>query len=270
LALDHAFEPYNNEGDKSPLLEYNVFKKLAVSELTKGLNLWGAVSWKFGEKTKMQGQELMKVVADNPGFDVYFCNPSPEIEGLYHNIWLQGETSHPNFLTLSEAFFKAAGWPQTELVALRPSTHFSSANYFVGNKQFWSKFIQFIDSALDNADKNLSAEVKTLLYSPAADHRRLHKKASYLPFIIERAFGVFMSTGGAGLRSFKYGLASKTATFSVHQKLLTEMKDMAYKTKSEWLATCWINYRNLYLAQVANKDWLKLNLRKISPRKVLF
>jgi hypothetical protein len=270
LALDPAFETYNNEGDKSPLLEYNVFKKLAGSQLTQGLDLWGAVSWKFGEKTKMQGHELLKVIADNPGYDVYFCNPSPEIEGLYHNIWLQGETSHPNFLALSEAFFKAAGWPQTELVALRPSSHFSSANYFVGNDKFWAKFIQFIDAALLNADKKLSKQVKDLLYSPAADYKLLHKKASYLPFIIERAFGVFMATGGAGLRSFKYGLTKKTATFTVHQKLLTEMKDMAFKTKSEWLATCWVNYRNLYLAQVANKEWVKLNLKKISPTKVSF
>jgi hypothetical protein len=153
---------------------------------------------------------------------------------------------------------------------LRPSAQFSSANYFVGTPEFWKKFIEFIDAALVKADQRLPANVKALLYSPAADSRQLHNKASYLPFIIERAFGLFMATHGAGLKSFRYGLASKAATLNVHQRLLSEMKDNAYQTKSAWMATCWVNYRNVYLAQTTSKDWLQKYLKRVTPTKISF
>jgi len=119
--LDPAFEPYNNEGDDSPLLEFNVFRKLQNSKHVEGADYWGALSWKFREKTGLGGRQLREVIASHPGFDVYYCNPFPELEGLYHNLWLQGETAHPNFLILCREFFQAAGLDEKAFTLLEPS-----------------------------------------------------------------------------------------------------------------------------------------------------
>jgi hypothetical protein len=48
------------------------------------------------------------------------------------------------------------------------------------------------------------------------------------------------------------------------------MKDVAHKTKSPWLAACWVNYRNLYLSQTNGAEWCKRYLRNITPTEVKF
>ncbi|MDP3702375.1 MAG: hypothetical protein Q8R72_15870 [Hylemonella sp.] len=268
--LDPAFEPYNNEGDNSPLLEFNVFRKLMNSELVQGAELWGALSWKFKEKTGLSGTQLRGVIEKNPGHDVYYCNPFPELEGLYHNLWLQGETSHPNFLILCRDFFKAAGLDVNALEELQPSSHFAASNYFVATPAFWQRYLAFIDSTVATAEKNMSDTAKAMVYSSAADKRGLHAGASYLPFIVERLFGYFLARHTHGLKVYKYSLLSNQPTENVHLKLLGQMKDAAVKSKSLWLATCWINYRNLYFSQVFGADWCKRYLAKISPLVVNF
>jgi hypothetical protein len=51
---------------------------------------------------------------------------------------------------------------------------------------------------------------------------------------------------------------------------LREMKDVAHRTQSAWLAACWVNYRNLYLSQTNTKAWCEKYLRVITPTEVRF
>lgn len=269
--LDPAFIPINNAQDKNPLLEYNVFRKLFKNEVTQGAQLWGAVSWKFQQRTGLSGQDLRQLINANPGYDLYYCNPEPEVESLYHNLWLHGETAHPNFLILVKEFFEVAGWPLSHLTRLEPSRNFSVANYFVGTPKFWNSYFLFIEQALNAAEQKLSPTAKAMLVSSAADWRGLHAQASYLPFIIERALTVFLDTpAGQQLRTFKYALPARVAKENVHQKLLREMKDTAIANRSNWLAACWVNYRNLYLVQTQDKPWVRQFLRSITPTNFTF
>lgn len=263
--LDPAFDPYDNEGDDSPLLEFNVFRKLARSASVKGADLWGALSWKFGEKTGLSGEQLRQVIAANPGYDVYYCNPFPELEGLYHNLWLQGETSHPNFLILCHEFFDAAGLPEEAINTLQPSSAFAASNYFVATPAFWRSYMSFVDHAIEEADRRMSSTAKAMIYSSAADHRGMHAAASYLPFIVERLFSVFLTRAGANFTAFKVPLKARDEKLNVHQQLLRQMKDAAVSSRSLWLATCWINYRNLYLSQFHGRDWCQRYLKSITP-----
>jgi hypothetical protein len=52
--------------------------------------------------------------------------------------------------------------------------------------------------------------------------------------------------------------------------LLREMKDVAHRTQSAWLAACWVNYRNLYLGQTQPKLWIQKHLRAITPTEIKF
>ena len=268
--LDPAFYPLDNSRGNSELLEFAVFEQLQKNAATQGAGLWGALSWRFGEKTGMQGGDWVKQIVEHPGHDVYFCNPSLGTEAVFHNMWLQGETAHPRFLEVVKAFFAAAGLDDKEIVALHASGGFSSANYFVAAPQFWQRYIPFVRRVLVAADKKLDPVLRDLLHSKVADDKGLHGGATYVPFIVERLFGYFMRTEGKDLKAFKIALPEREREINVHQKLLREMKDVACRTQSAWMAACWVNYRNLYLSQTNSKAWCDQYLRAITPTEVRF
>ena len=56
----------------------------------------------------------------------------------------------------------------------------------------------------------------------------------------------------------------------MHLRLLREMKDVAHKTKSVWMAACWVNYRNVYVAQTNGREWCEKYLPGITPADVKF
>lgn len=268
--LDPAFYPLDNSRGTSELLEFNVFEQLQRNAATQGATLWGALSWRFGEKTGMQGAEWVKQIVDHPGHDVYFCNPHPHNEGLFHNMWMQGETTHPRFLEVVKAFFAAVGLDDKDLSSIHASTVYSAANYFVASPRFWERYIAFVRKSLATADKRMPPDLRDLMHSRMADDRNLHAGATYVPFIVERLFPIFMATEGKDLKAHKIALPERERELNVHLKLLREMKDVAHKTQSAWLAACWVNYRNLYMSQTNGKAWCEKYLRAITPTEVRF
>jgi len=268
--LDPNFAALDNSKDNSELLEFAVFEKLAGSDYVKGAQLWGALSWRFTEKTGMTGADWVKEIAAHSGYDVYYCNPYPENEALFHNMWLHGDTRHPQFLALSQAIFQVTGLPVEELTTILTSEQFSAANYFVASPKFWQMYLPWVQKVMSVANKKLPPKVRDLMHSKGADEADLHKGATYVPFIVERLFPVFMKTEGKNLKGYKIALPERERELNVHVKLLREMKDVAHKTKSAWLAACWINYRNLYLTQVNGKEWCTKHLRNITPTEIKF
>ncbi len=268
--LDPMFIALDNAKSTSELLEFDVFLRLFKSEYVKDAKLWGALSWRFAEKTGLSGQDLIKSIQANPGYDVYFCNPIPENEALFHNMWLQGEISHPQFLGLLQAIFKVTGLPLEALVGIESIEKCSVANYFVGTPKFWETYLSWVQNFLNLANKQLPPNIRDLMHSSLADDRGLHGGATYVPFIIERLFPLFMKIHADQLKGFKIALPERERELNVHVRLLREMKEMSHRTKSAWLAACWVNYRNLYLMQTKGKDWCQNNLSNITPREIKF
>lgn len=268
--LDPHFVPLDNGKSRSELLEFSVFDQLLDSKYVEGAALWGALSWRFSEKTGMNGADWIKSIGASPGYDVYYCDPNPQNEALFHNLWMQGETCHPEFLAISRAVFQAADLPVGELIAVLPSDKYSSTNCFVATPQFWAAYLPWVKKVLTLANKKLPPKVRDLLHSAHADDRGLHKGATYVPFIVERLFPVFMNTAGKQLKGFKIALPERERELNVHLKLLREMKDLAHRTKSVWLVACWVNYRNLYLTQSQKKDWCTKYLAALNPTEIKF
>ena len=268
--IDPDFIPLDNRGPPTEYLEFDLFERLSISEHVENASLWGALSWRFTEKSGLTGEDLHAAIAANPGHDVYFCNPFPQHEGLYHNLWLQGETAHPRFLELAEAFLKAAGLPPEDTQVIVPSSMFSTANYFVGTPKFWTAYLAFVRGAVQRADKKLPKALKEALHSSAADDRNIHGGSTYMPFIVERLFPLFLRTAGRDLKGFKVPLPIPEEEINVHLRLLREMKDAAWKSKSQWLAACWVNYRNLYLTQQHGREWTRTFLRRVTPGEIKF
>lgn len=268
--LDPLFTPLDNIGAPSELLEFDVFERLWRSDAVAGAPFWGALSWRFTEKTGLTGADLIDALSAQPDADVFYCNPHVANEALYHNMWVQGETTHPRFLEISKALFEATGLPMAEFEQLMPSTSYSAANYFIGRPIFWDAYIPFIRKIVTIAEQRLSTEARALLHSKLADDKGLHGGSTYLPFIVERLFPLFMRSAGAKLRCQRIALRSKEQELNVHMKMLREMKDVAIQTKSPWLAACWVNYRALYMSQSHGREWCQKYLRSITPTQIRF
>jgi hypothetical protein len=268
--LDPEFQPFDNSNASSELHEFAVFEKLAESPRVAGATHWGALSWRFTEKTGLSGKALLDAMAAKPGFDAYFCNPFPANEALYHNLWAQGDVAHPDFLALTRAFFAAAGLPREQVEAIQPSSVFSSSNYFVATPVFWAAYLKFIRRALGSAERALEPRMRSLLHSKVADPQGFHFGATYVPFIVERLFPVFLKTQGSSLKVCKLPLPEREKELNVHMKLLRDMRDVAHKTSSFRMAACWVNYRNLYLNHVNGREWCNKHIRNITPTQVQF
>ena len=97
-----------------------------------------------------------------------------------------------------------------------------------------------------------------------------HKGLTYVPFILERLFPIFMKSVGKKLSYQKIALPALDNQLNVHLRLLREVKNLAHSTKSPWMAAVWVNYRNLYLMQTNGKDWCAKYLRSITPTEIKF
>ena len=268
--LDAAFTPLDNSGVADPLLEFAVLRELSQRPAVRKSRLWGAVSWKFREKTGMEGQGYLDQVKAHPGFDVYFCNPYPENEGLYASPWQQAFAKHPGFRLLAAQVLSASGQDPKVLNDVVPSVRFSSCNFFVGNAKFWDSYVPFVESFVNNAKQSLPPSVLDALNSRNADPHGLHPGASYWPFIIERLFTLYLVKHHGDIRAFKVKLPGPEAKLNVHVKRLREMKDVAHHTKSQWLSSCWLQYRNLFLLQAAGQEWCRLHLKDLTPSQLRF
>ena len=266
--LDPSFAALDNSGLKSELEEFLVLERLAKSEHVKGAKLWGALSWRFTERTGMKSTDWVAAIQADRGKDVYFCDPAPVNEALYHNLWLQGEIAHPHFLEVCIAFFKATKLPLETLSAIVPGEQYATANYFVGTPRFWELYLPWVTELFKVANKNMPPKERDLMHAKAAEGP--HKGMSLMPFILERLFPIFMKTAGKDLSYKKIALPALDAQLNVHLRLLREAKNLAYSSKSAWLAALWVNYRNLYFIQTNGKDWCAKNLRRITPLDIKF
>lgn len=268
-SLDPSFLPLDNAGRSDPHFEFDVFRRIHGSRLTEGASLWGAFSWKFGKKTQMKGTELLRIINENPGRDVYYCNHRPDLEAFFQNLWLHGETRHPGLISLAKDIFTKAGLDPDICFQVEPTSTFSAANFFVASPAFWQKYIAFVDRVLKPAMAD--PMLKNRILSKEADPRGIHAGATYLPFIIERLFGVFLSTAeGQVFSAFKYPVPDNESALSPHHQRLRQMKQAAWQTRSSWMMQCWYGYRNLVLEILNGPEWAKTHLETITPARIVF
>jgi len=255
--LDAAFVPLDNSDFADETLEFAVFQRLAASGATAGLSHWGALSWRFTQKTGLSGPGLLTAVAQQPEADVFYMNPFPYIEALFQSPWMHGETVHPDFLAVSEAFFLAAGLPVGELHRLTPAREFAVCNYFVGRPAFWMAYLPFVEQALARAEANLPADMRAKLHSADADWKGIHHAASYVPFIVERLFTVFLRTAGRDLKVHKIPSPTGEARLDATLRDLRDTKDVAILTRSPRLLDRWQQQRRAYFEQRYGVHWCR-------------
>jgi len=260
--LDPAFVPLDNRGFTDETLEFAVFQRLAASEAVAPFDYWGALSWRFGQKTGLTGQTLLDIAVQNPEVDVFYMNPYPEIESVFQSAWWQGEMVHPGFLAVADAFFTAAGLPVSELNRLTASREFSLCNYFVGRPSFWAAYLPFVAQALAQAEAGMPTAQLARMHSTEADWELTHNASTYVPFIVERLFAVFLRTAGRHLTAQQVRLPPREALMNPTLEDMRTMKDVAILSRSTRILALWQQKRMDYLRQYP-ADWCGEHLNRL-------
>lgn len=186
--LEKSFTPYDNAGKVYPFnFEYAVFFDVYSKADWSSSEYLGAVSWKFKAKTGMTGEHLTDFIKENPGYDVYFVNPFPELS-IYRSVWEHGDEFHPNLTEITSKLLKRCGYSDSILMTETPPNKTAYCNYWVGNKKFWDEYIKFLEPLWTYISENDDDLTQSLgkLADPLI-------QAPYAPFIFERLFSTFIS-----------------------------------------------------------------------------
>lgn len=87
-----------------------MFQRLYGGASFEGADYFGALSWRFTEKTGLTGQALIEVVRSNPEVDLFYMNPFPHNEAIPSVVMVARRNGASwVFGGLHGAFFEAAG-----------------------------------------------------------------------------------------------------------------------------------------------------------------
>lgn len=203
--LDPDFIPYDNTENARPdLREWHVWDKIYRSE-AKNLDLWGAVSPKFYEKTGVLGSSFIDFIKSSPGKDIYFICPNWRNMHPSMNVWINGEHYHPGLISLTNDIFRALGY-SIDVSHLTMPTYFF-CNYIVANKKFWNDYMNFIYKIFEvcRNDSDLNHRLLTSGLSNYLEDRT----APMFPFFIERLTPTFVLLGGYNSHSYSTTLNAK-------------------------------------------------------------
>jgi hypothetical protein len=213
----------------------------------------------------MTGLELEAAIADNPGFDLYYCSANPELEAVYHNPWRSPAVTHPDFVSISRAFLTAAGLSDAPVDAVSHSSLFATGNLMVATPAVWSQYLAFVEQVMETAFGALDRALAERLYSEVPTGERM----TYLALISARLLGVFLMMRNSQFRALKVPLVKQERALNPHLRVLREMKDIGLEQRSRWHLTSWGTYRGLYLAHVMGKAWVMEHIKAITPTSAL-
>lgn len=255
--LDRLAIPYDNRGVSDPRLEYAVICDIKTRQECSKSTHWGALSWRFTEKSGLSFSSLIQYVEKSPGFDVYYINPSISSDAMYPNIWQQGDARHPGLLELLKTIFKSDAKSLSLFDKLIPSRWNATCHYIMATHEFWKDYTSFVDQLIWPALQD--AGLRQRLLSSDADFRKLHNDATFLPFLIERLFTLYMLTQGSSkFRSAKIEVLGGDGVKASHLNKLKAIKDKSIEKKSRAGIDLWIEYRL----------WIAKNILALSEKQI--
>ena len=157
-----------------------------------GASYFGLVSPKFTDKTGIGGKAFIEWIEANPGYDVYFINPFPQLAYWHYNVWESGEFWHPGLRDLADILFERFGLTiRVEDLPRNTASSLLYCNFWVGNEKFWRIYMDFVRKLIDIVD-HLDAESYKKFFERAPHYA----PATYFPFIFERLFSIFLALHG--------------------------------------------------------------------------
>ncbi|RDJ98741.1 hypothetical protein [Paraburkholderia lacunae] len=151
----------------------------------------GIFSPKFSLKSKITGAEFIRFVQSQPGSDVCFINPFPQIGYWSFNVWMQGEHAHPGLADAAQSLLDAC---KVDFDIERTPRHgpglLAYSNFWVGSERFWDEYVggvlvRIAEFLEENPDHEVTRKVM--------EDTTHTDPAPFLPFIVERLFSTYIS-----------------------------------------------------------------------------
>lgn len=196
--LDSAFIPYDNTKNEQPeLREYPIFKKI-FHELHKDSPddlYWGLVSWRWKEKTSIEGKDYIKWIYDNPGYDLYHLNHH-KLAAKDINCFVQGDKCHRGMLNYLKKLSNVIEIKFNFENKLEQKYFISSSHYVMNSKQ-WSQWLLFLEKCLD-ATRNH----RELNQYVMATTKRYNNNVLNITFVIERLIVLYALLNDLSVASY--------------------------------------------------------------------
>jgi hypothetical protein len=214
--------------------------------MSEGLDYWGYVSWKFGEKMGISGQQAMNYIQENPGYDVYIFNPCIANEALFANSWEQGEIYHQGISMIGNKFLARIGHDTEPEVGgiLLDRTRTVYANYVVGNSKFWDGFMKFTRQIFVEADKD--PEFKEEVFGAGRSNYAHDKTLPMFTFLIERLLPTFLEIFKFEVCPYVYTdktIPAKYQPYLADIQALSNLKVLVNAYNSDELYKIWNHFR---------------------------
>ena len=224
--LDPAFTPLDNTANPRPdLREWYNWDQEHEQRLSENLDYWGYVSWKFKEKTNLTGQQVFDHINNNPGYDVYLFNPCLVNEALFVNSWEQGDMYHPNISEIGNTFLKKLGYEDPDVKnVLLDRTRMVFANYVVGNRKFWTEFMEFSRRLFTEADAD--PEFKHQVFGQGLSNYAHDKSLPNFTFLIERLIPTFLDLNEYKVCPYRYTQATLPDKYWPYIRSITALSDL--------------------------------------------
>jgi hypothetical protein len=162
-----------------------------------------------------------------------------------------------------QALLQSLHQPAAQAQALVASAEFSISPFMLARQAFWADFLKFLEPAHALASGPFGASAS--IHQPFDDtSQSLSGQTPFTVFMGAMLPPFLRSDAGKGYRVMKVSVPALESSLNVHLQSLRQLRDAAAKTKSGWLISAWLNYRNLYLVQVAGKAWCERHLRALS------
>lgn len=185
--LDKAFIPFNNIKNAQPdLREYPNL----VSLYNKNINFkghWGMVSWRWKEKTKIEGRKFIEWIKENPGYDFYHISPFISLPTIYRN-HINQDNVHPGMVDYYNKIIHHLGYSFDVRDIDYPLNLFCVCHYHVANAKFWDRWFAFFETMLAISEKDES--MHNYLYKETLKHR--DRQIINFPFVCERSVSLFL------------------------------------------------------------------------------
>jgi len=193
-------------------------------------------------------------ITANPGHEVYLFNPCILNEAVFANSWEQGDFHHPNISTIGDTFLKKVGYGDVEVKGMlldRNSTVF--ANYIVGSRNFWIKFMEFTRKLFTEADAD--PEFKHQVFGAGLSNYAHDKSLPNFTFLIERLIPTYLEL--EHIDSIGYKHTPDTVSIKYGQIIdeimaLSDLKVLINRHNSDELYDIWNFYRHKFLQQHPN------------------
>lgn len=248
--LEPEFTPYDNTANLRPeLREWYVWDKMYQQCCDDGLEYWGFVSQKFSQKTNLTGAQYLEFINANPGFELYFVNPAIINEAVHANSWEQGDIHHPNISVIGNSFLTKLGYTDIDVKSLildREKTMF--ANYIVGSRAFWDKFMEFSRKLFTEAEND--ATFNEQVFGAGLSNYAGDKTLPNFTFLIERLIPTFIELEEIPAKAYQYTretLPSKYLPYIADIEALSSLKVLINRHNCDDLYHVWDYYRLQFL-----------------------